>query len=319
VARLQGLLKNLKVKSMKVKKVKKLKKVKMSSLKSKIGGRVAKVKASRHKKKYSLKHPNLKHMSKKQIKYWSSKKRMKKIYRSVDPMKKTRVMQRIFAMKEREAETLRKMNELNTRIGMKTSGVRAALMRKGMTAIVNGELIKPKANFHLKHTFQGQKSKDPRTSVPIRDPKQDRRKKLTLNGLQKKMASVMARNSKQANEARAALVNVGKPIGMRQGRLKIADLKKSVKANAKRIGRGGRSSTLSMNSSNRGGNNELGDDNEESESEMDDERAEDDVKADDAQDDQLMAKEDEGAEDDDSDVDIVEDSLGMDDIDGRRD
>jgi len=32
-----------------------------------------------------------------------------------------------------------------------------------------------------------------------------------------------------------------------------------------------------------------------------------------------MAKEDEGAEDDDSDVDIVEDSLGMDDIDGRRD
>merc|ERR1712144_133595 len=71
-------------------------------------------KATKKGKKYDLKHPNLKHMTRKQVKYWANK-RLK--WRSFNPLKKTRIMQRVFALKQQEAATLTKMNELNTRIG----------------------------------------------------------------------------------------------------------------------------------------------------------------------------------------------------------
>jgi len=274
---------------------KKISKVKMQNVASKIKPRVNIVKKARATKKYSLKHPNLKHMSARQIKYWSSKKRARKIFRSENPMKKTRVMQRIFALKEREASTLRKMNELNTRIGMKSSGVRAGMVRAGKTAIVNGELIKAKANFHLKHTFQGQSTRNPRTDVLTRDPKQDRRQKMTMAGLQKKMAGVMAQGRKEANSARFTVGNVGKPVAQQQGALKLKTLKKAVKAN--------------------GNHEDMGEGDD-----QDDERVAEDVKEDEEQDDALMDNEEDGQMDDDSDVDMAEDSMGLDDgIDADRD
>merc|ERR1711907_295595 len=180
-------------------------------------------------KKYDLKHPNLKHMTKKQIKYWANK-RMK--WRSESPMKKTKVMAKIFGVKNMEAKTLEKMNELNVRIGMKSKGVRAAMLRKGRTAIVNGELIKPKAKFHVKQTFQGRKGRDPKLSPPTRDPRTDRLKKLTNKHLKNRLLAVSKATDRQIKVAMSLRKDTGKPVGQKSV-TRVKDLKKAVKQNKK--------------------------------------------------------------------------------------
>jgi len=198
-----------------------------SKIAKKASKRVAKI--SKKGKKYDLKHPNLKHMTKKQIKYWSHKK-MK--WRAESPLKKTKVMAKIFAVKNQEAATLVKMNELNTRIGMKSKGIRAAMLRKGRTAIVNGELIKPKANFHIKTTFQGQKGKHPRQAPPTRNPKTDKLKTLRKKHLKNNMMAITKKTDKALAKARSAAKDNGKPIG-KKSVTTLKDLKKAVKINKK--------------------------------------------------------------------------------------
>jgi hypothetical protein len=162
-------------------------------------------------KKYSLKHPDLKHMTKKQIKYWANKKLK---WRSVDRLKKTRIMAKVFAIKQQEATTLTKMNELNTRIGMKTKGVRAKMLRQGKTAIVNGELIKPKAEFHVQSTFQGKKvfnkGRAKLLDPPIRDPRSDKLKQMNNNGIKRKMKSIAKTTAQQLARAKSAATESGK-------------------------------------------------------------------------------------------------------------
>merc|ERR1712216_820886 len=154
-----------------------------SKIAKKASKRVAKI--SKKGKKYDLKHPNLKHMTRKQVKYWANK-RLK--WRSEDPLKKTKVMAKIFKVKNQEAKTLEKMNELNVRVGMKSKGIRASMLRKGRTAIVNGELIKPKAKYNVKRSFQGSKQRnDPKLMPPTRDPRKDKLKKLSGKHLVAKM------------------------------------------------------------------------------------------------------------------------------------
>lgn len=141
----------------------------------------------KHEKHYDLKHPDIRHMSEEQIKYWANKK-MK--WRIEDPMDKNKVMAKIFQVKNMEAETLEKMNELNTQVEMNSTGVRAGLMAKGETVIMNGELVKPDPKFHIKHTFQGQKGRDPATEDNGRDPENDALKKLTDEDLRDHVKSM---------------------------------------------------------------------------------------------------------------------------------
>merc|ERR1711934_434233 len=87
---------------------------------------------------------------------------------------------KIFKVKNQEAKTLEKMNELNIRVGMKSRGIRASMLKKGRTAIVNGELIKAKAKYNVKRSFQGSKQRnDPKLMPPTRDPRKDKLKKLS--------------------------------------------------------------------------------------------------------------------------------------------
>jgi len=195
----------------------KLKKMDMKQVSGKSGKKIAKkakkrvAKLTKKTKKYSLKHPDLKHMTRKQIKYWANK-RLK--WRSFNPLKKTRIMQKVFALKQQEAATLTKMNELNTRIGMKTKGIRAAMLRKGETAIVNGQLIKPKANFHIQSTFQGKKiANKGRSSLlnpPTRDTRTDSLKKYNKSGLKSKMKKITRSTAKQLARAKSAAIETGK-------------------------------------------------------------------------------------------------------------
>jgi len=214
--------------------------------------RVAKL--TKKTKKYDLKHPNLKHMTKKQVKYWANK-RLK--WRSVDRLKKTRIMSKIFAIKQQEASTLTKMNELNTRISMKSKGVRAGMLRQGKTAIVSGEIIKPKANFHLRTTFQGKKVFNKgRAKVldpPIRDPRTDRLKKMNNNGIKRKMASIGKSTSKQLARARSAARESGKaPHQKNRATFGLKTMRRGLRKN--------KSLMLPGSGSNAGGNDELGDD-----------------------------------------------------------
>lgn len=149
---------------------------------------------------YKLRHPDVNHMSKKQIKYWANKK-MK--WRAENPMKKTRVMQKIFQVKNMEAQTLTKMNELNIGVGMKSDGVRAAELRKGKSVIVNGELIQPNAvqAVHTQHAFQGQKGRDPQTDNKSRDPSLDKLKQMASGSLKTTVREELKRADKQVDEA----------------------------------------------------------------------------------------------------------------------
>merc|ERR1711959_158833 len=83
---------------------------------------------------------DINHMNRKQVKYWANKK-MK--FKADTPLKKTKVMKKIFEIKSREAATLNKINELNVGINMKKNGVRAKELEKGKTVILNGILVKP--------------------------------------------------------------------------------------------------------------------------------------------------------------------------------
>merc|ERR1711939_916722 len=178
-------------------------------------------------KKYDLKHPNLKHMTRKQVKYWANK-RLK--WRSEDPLKKTKVMAKIFKVKNQEAKTLEKMNELNIRVGMKSKGIRASMLKKGRTAIVNGELIKAKAKYNINRAFQGQKGVDPKLSPPTRDPRTDKLKKLNGKHMLNRMKKNTKKMAKAINAAKSARKDNGKLINKKKvNRLKA--LKKAVKKN----------------------------------------------------------------------------------------
>jgi hypothetical protein len=184
-------------------------------------------KATKKGKKYDLKHPNLKHMTRKQVKYWANK-RLK--WRSEDPLKKTKVMAKIFKVKNQEAKTLEKMNELNIRVGMKSKGIRASMLKKGRTAIVNGELIKAKAKYNINRAFQGQKGVDPKLSPPTRDPRTDKLKKLNGKHMLNRMKKNTKKMAKAINAAKSARKDNGKPINKKKvNRLKA--LKKAVKKN----------------------------------------------------------------------------------------
>merc|ERR1711959_3545 len=213
-------------------KIKGLKKVVGKKIKTKAMKRVKKVTKALKGKKYDLKHPNYKHMTRKQIKYWANR-RSSKIFRSEDPLKKTKVMAKIFSVKNQEAKTLEKMNELNVRVGMKSKGIRASMLRKGRTAIVNGELIKPKAKYNVKRSFQGSKQRnDPKLMPPTRDPRKDKLKKLSGKHLVAKMKANSKKMDKAIKAAKSAAKDNGKPVNKKRVN-KLKSLKKAVKKNKK--------------------------------------------------------------------------------------
>jgi len=154
-------------------------------------------------KKNTVRHPaDPNHLDKAQIKYWANKK-MK--YRSGTPLKKTQVMAKIFAIKQQEANTLTKINEVNIAQGMKSKGVRAGMMNKGKNVIVDGELIKPDTMVKLStaKTFNGP-APDPRLNPKSRDPRTDKMKQMTKAQLRAKVAKDSEYFSKQIDQARAA-------------------------------------------------------------------------------------------------------------------
>jgi hypothetical protein len=154
-------------------------------------------------KKNTVMHPaNPNHMNKAQIKYWANKK-MK--YRSGAPLKKTQVMAKIFAIKQQEANTLTKINEVNIAQGMKSKGVRAKMMRKGQNVIVDGELIKPDTMVKLKtsKTFNGP-APDPRLNSKSRDPRTDKLKTRTDTQMRAQVAKDSEYFSKAIAQAQAA-------------------------------------------------------------------------------------------------------------------
>jgi len=185
-------------------------------------------------KHYDLKHPDIRHMSDKQIEYWANKK-MK--WRNDDPMNRNKVMAKIFQVKNMEAQTLTKMNEVNTQIGMNTTGVRATMLAKGENVIVNGELVKPNPSFHLNHVFQGQKGRDPQTEENGRDPEQDEQKAAAADtDLQDLVKKVHEDSEEEVQRAVAARTPPYASPGSVTGPVtELADLKKAVSANKKAL------------------------------------------------------------------------------------
>merc|ERR1712093_64578 len=137
--------------------------------------------------------------SNRDIKYWANK---KMDWKFDDPLKKNDVMGKIFAIKNMEAQTLTKMNEMNTQVGMNTTGVRAGMMAKGETVIVGGELIKQEPDFHIQQTFQGQKGRDPKTENEGRDPEQDNMSAMTKDALNDHIKGIKKDADDEAAQAR---------------------------------------------------------------------------------------------------------------------
>merc|ERR1712230_175463 len=54
-------------------------------------------------------------------------------------------------------------------------------MAKGATVVVGGELVKSNPEYHITHTFQGQKGRDPMTENDGRDPDRDNDKSETMD------------------------------------------------------------------------------------------------------------------------------------------
>jgi hypothetical protein len=219
------------------------------------------VQKKRATKKYSLKHPDLNHMTKKQIKYWANKK-MK--WRAETPMKKTRVMQKIFQLKNMEAKTLTKMNEINIGIGMNSTGIRAKSLKKGRNVIVNGELIKPGAikAVHVNNVFQGQKGRNPKTENKSRDPKSDKMKMRRGKTLIQRVSLIKKGANTQVKAAISARTETGKPLSQKRV-VNLKQLKGAVQQNKAAGLKTSGKFTLSSGTSNRAGNDEeLGDANE---------------------------------------------------------
>jgi len=186
-------------------------------------------KDEKHEKHFDLKHPDIRHMTDEQVKYWANKK-MK--WRNEDPMSKNKVMAKIFQLKDMEAQTLTKMNEVNTQIGMNTTGVRASALAKGENVIVGDELVKPNPSFHLNHVFQGQKGRDPRTEEVGRDANEDDMKSVSDEDLEDEVRQIHANGQKQVDVAIAARTPPYARPGSQMAPVNgLLDLKKSVKQN----------------------------------------------------------------------------------------
>merc|ERR1711977_73501 len=109
-------------------------------------------------------------------------------------------------------------------------GIRASMLKKGRTAIINGELIKAKAKYNINRAFQGQKGVDPKLSPPTRDPRTDKLKKLNGKHMLNRMKKNTKKMAKAINAAKSARKDNGKPINKKKvNRLKA--LKKAVKKN----------------------------------------------------------------------------------------
>lgn len=187
--------------------------------------------------------PETREWSDKDIDYWANKK-MK--WRFDDPMNENNVMAKIFQIKDMEAQTIVKMNQINTQVGMDDQGVRAGLMAKGHTVIVDGELVKQNPEYHIEHVFQGQKGKDPYTDTKARDPEIDDIRIQTNEAIQDKQTSIRSAGEEEAAEAVHARRPVksfadttsgeGAPSSMAAGAVSLEDLKKDIKKNKATIG-----------------------------------------------------------------------------------
>jgi len=192
--------------------------------------------------KNMMSDPETRKWSDKDIDYWANKK-MK--WRFDDPMNKNAVMAKIFQIKDMEAQTIVKMNSLNTRIGMDDKSVEAEMMGNGHTVVVDGELVKQNPEFHIQHTFQGQKGKDPYTDITARDPEIDDIRITTDAAVQDKIKSVKSSGEESAAEAVHArrpvrsfsdVVGDHEPSVSATSAGSIADLKKSIQQNKVTIG-----------------------------------------------------------------------------------
>jgi len=254
--------------------------------------------------KHDLQHPDLEHMTDEQVKYWANKK-MK--WRIEDPMNKNKVMSKIFQIKSMEAQTLTKMNELNTRIGMNTTGIRAGLLGKGESVIMDGELVKPDPEFHINHVFQGQKGRDPQTEDSGRDADLDKLKVATEADLHDHIRGIHSKAQDEIDGAIAARTAPYAPAGDSQAAvLTLSDLKKAVQKNSEK----GLQTTDDEKDSDEedteaaGPGKSLGDANDA------------DTDEDDTSVESLAEQEDDDAVSDDNDVDEVEDEASMGDIAG---
>jgi hypothetical protein len=115
---------------------------------------------------------------------------------------------------------------------MNTTGVRAGLMAKGETVIMNGELVEPDPKFHTKHTFQGQKGRDPKTEDNGRDPENDALKKFTDEDLRDHVKSIHDDSEDEIKIAVDARTGPYAPAGSPDAAARqLADLKKNVMYN----------------------------------------------------------------------------------------
>jgi hypothetical protein len=249
-------------------------------------------------KKNTLRRPDVKHMDSKQIRYWANKK-MK--WRAENPLKKDKVMAKIFAIKNREAATLTKMNVLNTGIGMKTTGFEAAMLKKGRNVIVNGELIKPSAmdKVRVRSTFQGKKGVNPRLYNKSRDPKTDKKMTMKSKDLDKKVASISDTANKEINAARDIASGKVHPRGTAPG-TGLKDLKKAIKANKAIV------PDAEVKTHAGPDEHELGDDDEEASMTKEDQESDDDEE-------DLLQKEDQEQFSDDNQMNEVMDETGLED------
>jgi len=159
---------------------------------------------------HDMQHPDINNMTEEQIDYWANKK-MK--WRQEDPLNKNAVMGKIFQIKNMEATTLTKMNEVTSQIGMKPDGIRAMMLGKGQNVIIDGVLVKPNPEFHLKHVFQGQKGRDPKTEEQARDPERDALKVSTQEEVADQVEEISRSTEDEVRAAKAAGTEPFAPAG----------------------------------------------------------------------------------------------------------
>lgn len=188
------------------------------------------VDAKEEKRVTDMEHPDVDHMTDAQIKYWANKK-MK--WRQEDPLNKNKVMAKIFQIKNMEAQTLTRMNEVTGQIGMDPDGVRAGMLAKGQNVIIDGVLVKPNPTFHINHVFQGQKGRDPKTEEQGRDPSRDNMKQMSMNEVDDEVKRIHNEAVDEVAAARAAQQEPSAPAGAGDGppAQTLDDLKKAVLKN----------------------------------------------------------------------------------------
>jgi len=265
--------------------------------------------SDRHEKSIhsDMQNPDIDNMSEEQIHYWANKK-MK--WRNEDPLNKNAVMAKIFQIKNMEAATLTRMNEVTSQIGMKPDGIRSAMLGRGQNVIIDGVLVKPNPEFHLNHVFQGQKGRDPKTEEVPRDPNRDALKLATREEVADQVSDIQSQADEDVQAAKAAGTEPFAPAGAVDAPApqNLQDLRKSVLKN-KQSGRVPAAEDEDDEAAEKAVETSPQEEPSKSLGENDDDSTTDDDGSLDA----MVEKEDEDALSDDNDVSVAMDETSMED------